>query len=79
MSTSRSPHDPTCILDLGAQYISATPEYAELHSRYRLYCIAANCYFFFKGYCINSMFIILYGTSRVVSVKNSVLPFPAIL
>ncbi|KAK3869347.1 hypothetical protein Pcinc_025331 [Petrolisthes cinctipes] len=34
MSTSRSPHDPTCTLDLGAQYISATPEYAELHSSY---------------------------------------------
>ncbi|KAG0712540.1 Renalase [Chionoecetes opilio] len=34
MATSRSPHDPNCIVDLGAQYISATPEYASLHKAY---------------------------------------------
>ncbi|XP_071540579.1 renalase-like isoform X3 [Panulirus ornatus] len=34
MSTSRSPYDATCTADLGAQYISATPEYAKLHSSY---------------------------------------------
>lgn len=31
MSTSRSPHNGQCSVDLGAQYISATPEYAKLH------------------------------------------------
>ncbi|XP_042238920.1 renalase-like isoform X2 [Homarus americanus] len=34
MSTSRSPHDSSCTADLGAQYISATPEYAKLHNLY---------------------------------------------
>lgn len=34
MSTSRSPHDPNCSVDLGVQYISATPEYAQLHKTY---------------------------------------------
>lgn len=34
MATSRSPHDPNCVVDLGAQYISATPEYAKLHKSY---------------------------------------------
>lgn len=32
MSTSRSPNDPSCTVDLGAQYISATPYYARIHS-----------------------------------------------
>ncbi|KAM6951436.1 renalase isoform 2-T2 [Aplochiton taeniatus] len=31
MSTSRSPADSSCIADLGAQYISATPHYARIH------------------------------------------------
>ena len=31
MSTSRSPGNPQCITDLGAQYISAKPEYKESH------------------------------------------------
>lgn len=34
MTTSRSPDDPNCVVDLGAQYISATPEYAKLHKSY---------------------------------------------
>ncbi|ROT61390.1 putative renalase isoform X2 [Penaeus vannamei] len=34
MATSRSPHDKECTADLGAQYISATPEYAKLHTTY---------------------------------------------
>ncbi|XP_037782200.1 renalase-like isoform X1 [Penaeus monodon] len=34
MATSRSPHDKECTVDLGAQYISATPEYAKLHTTY---------------------------------------------
>ncbi|XP_063968829.1 renalase-like isoform X1 [Lytechinus pictus] len=34
MSTSRSPDDPNCIADLGAQYLTVTPEYASQHSRY---------------------------------------------
>ncbi|XP_076069546.1 renalase-like isoform X2 [Oratosquilla oratoria] len=34
MSTSRAPHNAYCIADLGAQYISATPEYAQLHKSY---------------------------------------------
>lgn len=31
MSTSRSPSDPACTADLGAQYITATPHYARIH------------------------------------------------
>ena len=31
MSTSRSPGNPQCITDLGAQFISAKPEYKESH------------------------------------------------
>ncbi|XP_018616631.1 renalase isoform X1 [Scleropages formosus] len=31
MSTSRSPSDPNCTADLGAQYITATPYYAKTH------------------------------------------------
>lgn len=31
MSTSRSPSDASCIVDLGAQYITATPYYAQAH------------------------------------------------
>ena len=31
MSTSRSPGNPQCITDLGAQYISSKPEYEESH------------------------------------------------
>lgn len=34
MSTSRSPNDPSCTVDLGAQYISATPYYARIHSSF---------------------------------------------
>ncbi|XDV44670.1 hypothetical protein PO909_012914 [Leuciscus waleckii] len=34
MSTSRSPNNPSCTVDLGAQYISATPYYARIHSRW---------------------------------------------
>ncbi|XP_064594453.1 renalase-like [Liolophura sinensis] len=33
MSTSRSPKDSECTVDLGAQYITATPEYRQKHSR----------------------------------------------
>ena len=33
MSTSRSPTTDQCIADLGAQYISAKPEYVEVHSK----------------------------------------------
>ena len=32
MSTSRNPEEIRCTADLGAQYISATPEYRQLHS-----------------------------------------------
>ena len=32
MSTSRSPGNPDCTADLGAQYISAKPEYFKSHS-----------------------------------------------
>uniref|UniRef100_A0A8C1S2R7 Renalase, FAD-dependent amine oxidase n=1 Tax=Cyprinus carpio TaxID=7962 RepID=A0A8C1S2R7_CYPCA len=32
MSTSRSPNDPSCTVDLGAQYISAAPYYARIHN-----------------------------------------------
>ena len=31
MSTSRSPENPQCTADLGAQYISSKPEYNECH------------------------------------------------
>ncbi|KAM9325227.1 renalase [Gastrophryne carolinensis] len=31
MSTSRSPSDPKCTADLGAQYITVTPDYAQKH------------------------------------------------
>ncbi|KAM8924097.1 renalase isoform 2-T2 [Pelodytes ibericus] len=31
MSTSRSPSDPSCTVDLGAQYVTVTPEYAQKH------------------------------------------------
>ncbi|XP_030631552.1 renalase isoform X2 [Chanos chanos] len=34
MSTSRSPSDPFCTADLGAQYITATPYYARIHSSF---------------------------------------------
>ncbi|XP_051769983.1 renalase isoform X1 [Ctenopharyngodon idella] len=34
MSTSRSPNNPSCTVDLGAQYISATPYYARIHSSF---------------------------------------------
>ncbi|KAI7797181.1 putative renalase, partial [Triplophysa rosa] len=34
MSTSRSPSNPKCTVDLGAQYISATPYYARIHSSF---------------------------------------------
>uniref|UniRef100_A0AAY4DB29 Amine oxidase domain-containing protein n=1 Tax=Denticeps clupeoides TaxID=299321 RepID=A0AAY4DB29_9TELE len=34
MSTSRSPADPSCIADLGAQYITATPHYAKQHKSF---------------------------------------------
>ncbi|XP_051883466.1 renalase isoform X2 [Pristis pectinata] len=34
MSTSRSPHDPNCTADLGAQYITVTPFYAEKHQSF---------------------------------------------
>uniref|UniRef100_A0A8C1IJQ8 Renalase, FAD-dependent amine oxidase n=1 Tax=Cyprinus carpio TaxID=7962 RepID=A0A8C1IJQ8_CYPCA len=34
MSTSRSPKDPSCTVDLGAQYISAAPYYARIHMNY---------------------------------------------
>ncbi|XP_013409224.1 renalase-like [Lingula anatina] len=33
MSTSRSPNDGVCTADLGAQYITATPSYAESHKK----------------------------------------------
>lgn len=45
MATSRSPHDKECTADLGAQYISATPEYAKLHTTYVLLFLK---YFSFK-------------------------------
>uniref|UniRef100_UPI00398EFCD6 LOW QUALITY PROTEIN: renalase n=1 Tax=Pristiophorus japonicus TaxID=55135 RepID=UPI00398EFCD6 len=34
MNTSRSPHDPNCTADLGAQYITVTPYYAEKHQSF---------------------------------------------
>lgn len=34
MSTSRSPNNPSCSVDLGAQYISATQYYARIHSSF---------------------------------------------
>ncbi|XP_067285989.1 renalase isoform X1 [Pseudorasbora parva] len=34
MSTSRSPNNPSCTVDLGAQYISVTPYYARIHSSF---------------------------------------------
>ncbi|XP_078422081.1 renalase isoform X1 [Cetorhinus maximus] len=34
MSTSRSPHDSNCMADLGAQYITVTPYYAEKHQSF---------------------------------------------
>ncbi|XP_038060031.1 renalase-like isoform X2 [Patiria miniata] len=34
MSTSRHPDNPQCSVDLGAQYISLTPQYAERHKSY---------------------------------------------
>uniref|UniRef100_A0A8C1S1V0 Renalase, FAD-dependent amine oxidase n=1 Tax=Cyprinus carpio TaxID=7962 RepID=A0A8C1S1V0_CYPCA len=37
MSTSRSPNDPSCTVDLGAQYISAAPYYARIHKMTRLF------------------------------------------
>lgn len=34
MSTSRSPTNMSCTVDLGAQYITATPYYAKIHRRF---------------------------------------------
>ncbi|KAG9484991.1 hypothetical protein GDO78_008216 [Eleutherodactylus coqui] len=34
MSTSRSPSDPNCTVDLGAQYITVTPNYAKKHKTF---------------------------------------------
>ncbi|XP_073404307.1 renalase isoform X2 [Dendrobates tinctorius] len=34
MSTSRSPSNPNCIVDLGAQYITVTPDYAQKHKSF---------------------------------------------
>ncbi|XP_035669580.1 renalase-like isoform X2 [Branchiostoma floridae] len=34
MSTSRCPEDPQCTADLGAQYVSATPDYAKSHASF---------------------------------------------
>ncbi|KAM4702681.1 renalase [Rhinophrynus dorsalis] len=34
MATSRSPSDPNCTLDLGAQYITVTPDYAQKHKMF---------------------------------------------
>ncbi|MEE6485525.1 hypothetical protein FKM82_014315 [Ascaphus truei] len=34
MSTSRCPSDPNCTVDLGAQYITVTPYYAQKHKRF---------------------------------------------
>ncbi|XP_069609620.1 renalase isoform X2 [Ranitomeya imitator] len=34
MSTSRSPSNPNCIVDLGAQYITVTPDYAQKHKNF---------------------------------------------
>ncbi|XP_069096003.1 renalase isoform X3 [Pleurodeles waltl] len=34
MATSRSPHNPRCTADLGAQYITVTPEYADKHKSF---------------------------------------------
>ncbi|XP_043568332.1 renalase isoform X2 [Chiloscyllium plagiosum] len=34
MNTSRSPHDPNCMADLGAQYITVTPFYAEKYQSF---------------------------------------------
>ena len=34
MSTSRCNKDSRATVDLGAQYISATPDYAKKHARY---------------------------------------------
>ncbi|XP_077206486.1 renalase isoform X2 [Paroedura picta] len=34
MSTSRSAHDPRCTADLGAQYITREPEYAQKHQSF---------------------------------------------
>ena len=39
MSTSRCPENPKLTCDLGAQYISPTPEYAEKHKEYYLQVI----------------------------------------
>lgn len=33
MATSRSPHDSSCTVDLGAQYITCTPKYGKEHSK----------------------------------------------
>lgn len=34
MSTSRSNKDSRCTVDLGAQYISATPDYQQKHAKF---------------------------------------------
>ncbi|XP_053548189.1 renalase isoform X2 [Bombina bombina] len=34
MSTSRCPSNPNCTVDLGAQYITVTPHYAQKHKRF---------------------------------------------
>ncbi|OCT71385.1 renalase, FAD-dependent amine oxidase L homeolog isoform X1 [Xenopus laevis] len=34
MATSRSPYEPKCTVDLGAQYITVTPYYAEKHKTF---------------------------------------------
>ncbi|XP_066477197.1 renalase isoform X2 [Tiliqua scincoides] len=34
MATNRSPHDPKCTADLGGQYITRGPEYAEQHQSF---------------------------------------------
>nr|XP_021510681.1 renalase-like [Meriones unguiculatus] len=34
MTTAKSPHDPRCTADLGAQYITCTPHYAKKHQKF---------------------------------------------
>lgn len=38
MSTSRSPSNLLCTVDLGAQYITATPYYSKIHERWDCFC-----------------------------------------
>ncbi|KAJ8022431.1 Renalase [Holothuria leucospilota] len=49
MSTSRDPGNADCTADLGAQYITVTPEYAQTHKRYHSELLQAGVFQIYTG------------------------------